>query len=52
MIDVLEKIMKEWDFLAIDTVGNSRGILTGWKKSIPLPNSFFLASGIWIEFLF
>jgi hypothetical protein len=37
-IEALETLMKDWN-LPFDTIGNSRGLLTGRRKRIPLLNS-------------
>jgi hypothetical protein len=50
VVESLCKLFKEWDFLALDSLGNLGRILTGWKKKIPLCQSIILDASIWIEF--
>jgi hypothetical protein len=42
VIGDLGKLLKHWDLKALDAVGNSRGLLTSWKKSIPLIFMFLI----------
>ena len=47
LMDELCKIIKAWEFVAIDAVGQLGGILFGWNSSFQLINSFSVFSGIY-----
>jgi len=46
VIGTLEKIMKEWNFLYVESIGNLGGLIIWWKKSIPILNPSFQVSGL------
>lgn len=45
----MEKYLKGWSSMGLDSVGNSRGVIPGWHDSIALTNSFVVPLGFIIE---
>jgi exonuclease III len=48
-IDILKGFLKNWDFLAQDSIGRSGGLITAWKKNALQKNSGMLQSTVWTD---
>jgi hypothetical protein len=49
LIGELRKSLGNWEFLAVDSNGQSGGIITGWNHNIAVMNSFTISSGLCTE---
>jgi hypothetical protein len=50
LIPELKKIIKNWDFIAMDSQGMFGELIFGWNSSLALKNSFSLCSCICTKF--
>jgi hypothetical protein len=50
LIPDLKKLLKDWDFLALDSEGLSRGIIMRWNNNVVLTNSFSISLGLFTMF--
>lgn len=45
-----EKLIKSWSFIGIDAIGNSGGLIVGWRESINVLNTCVISLGLLLEF--
>lgn len=38
----LEKFLKGWSFVGLDSMGNYGGVIFGWRDSVSMTNYFFV----------